>query len=225
MLTFQFTVQLLLTFAATIAGGALLFMSIKATPTSHELRRTFLFAGIALLLSGWAAICFAADINRALACRMLRERNAPVPALRLTHRPISISIEDPQTIKTLKLVTDDIGILYCDAASRLFVIEGVFFRYVVRAGDVLQCYIHLQGKIRYVILTYRVAGSNLPLSITLSRVTAGGEFLRKFSADSSRPPLADVLERTLGITISHNPQGFPVLPLPLPDPAAPDAKP
>src|SRR5205823_3241644 len=68
MLTFQFTVQLLLTFAATIAGGALLFMSIKATPTSHELRRTFLFAGIVLLLSGWAAICFAADINRALAC-------------------------------------------------------------------------------------------------------------------------------------------------------------
>jgi hypothetical protein len=160
--------------------------------------------GVVCIVVGWLAMCMAADFSNAVVRLMLRRVHAPVPPFVPSEKQVVMRMEDPDNCHELKLVVEELGLLYCDAARNLIVIEGLFYRYVVLARDVRECVLHQPKLTRHHIITFEVADSGIVLSLAASANSAWSEVKRQLSDNSSTPPLLPLLERTL----------FPVLPLP-----------
>lgn len=160
--------------------------------------------GVACIAVGWLAMCTAADFANAIVRLMLRRVHAPVPPFVPSEKVVVVRMENPDNCHELKLVVEELGLLYCDAARNLIVIEGLFYRYVIRARDVRQCVLHQPTLTRHYIITFEVAGSGKVLSLAASANSARSELKRQLSHNSSTPLLLPLLARTL----------FPVLPLP-----------
>lgn len=208
-------VQLTLTFGAVLVGGALIVASLRSVAGIPDQTRDLIRGlGIALFAVGWLAVCGAVDIQNMLVRRLLRRLGAAVLAFRPSEPPVNVNIEDPQTGHKTKLVVEDMGRLYCDAARDLIVIEGVLYRYLIWGCDVIHCEIYQPKSTRHHILSYRVAGTDTLLSIAMSHNTVFLELQRQLTANRAAPPLAGMLERSLKIQVLRHGSGFPVL-LPL----------
>lgn len=208
-----FIAQLTLTFLAIVAGGLLTWLSVKRPGTTTKaMHGLLLYSGIALLGIGWLAVCCAVNIQGVLVRRLLRTLGAPVPRFQTSEGPIVVHIEDPANCHETKLVVEELGLLYCDAVRRLIVIEGIFHRYVILGRDVIHCEIYQPRNTRHHFLTYRIGGSKERVSLALSYNSAAIELRRQLSGNRARPPLAGILERTLGIVVYPQAPGFPVLP-------------
>jgi hypothetical protein len=153
---------------------------------------------------GVLAMCMAADFENAIVRLMLRRIGAPVPPFIPTERPVVVRMEDPDNCNELKLVVEELGLIYCDATRNLIVIEGLFYRYVILGRDVRQCVLHQPRLTRHHILTFVVADSEQILSVAASANSTWSELKRQLSGNTSTPPLLSLLEHTV----------FPVLPLP-----------
>jgi hypothetical protein len=207
-------VQLALTFGAVLAGGGMIFSSFQSALVPVQTRDLIRGLGIVLLALGWLAVCGAVDIQGVLVRRLLRRLGAAVPPFAPSEPPVNVNVEDSQTCHKTKLVVEDLGRLYCDAARNLIVIEGVFYRYVIWGRDVIHCEVYQPKSTRHHILSYLVADSNTLLSLAISHNTAVLELQRQLTANRATPPLVGKLERTLRIQVLRHGSGFPVL-LPL----------
>jgi hypothetical protein len=167
-------------------------------PVDH---RILLIGGIALGVLGYMGIITASNRQNAMVRRDLRAMNADTAPFQPTEKPAEIGIEDPATQTKIKVLTEDRAILFCDASRRLIVIEGLFYRYVIRAEDVVGCVI---GRIRpypIIFLEYRIGGTETLLKLSLSYVTLGVELKRQLAMGAGKPVLALMLERTFGFAV------------------------
>jgi hypothetical protein len=103
---------------------------------------------------------------------------------------IHISLEYAPTFSSIKLLAEDVGLIYFHPEDHYVKIDGLSYEYVVQSKDVLALSLHSDGK--SILLTYRVGEELLELAIAprgvlpeLKRQTVGssrGLFLKMQAA-------------------------------------------
>jgi hypothetical protein len=180
--------------------GAILF-AIAHSPAACNLLGITAFPawpGIALLSIGWLTVMSSVDIEHLLVRFRLRQMGVTAPNFSPTERVRIGRVEDPSTHKVIKLCIDDAGFLYCDAQRSLILLEGVCYRYVIRAEDVLSC--KPLGN-RFAEIRFRVAGSEQILSLAICLNSMRLEYRRQLTGGLARPAIMPLLERTFGLPI------------------------
>jgi hypothetical protein len=94
--------------------------------------RFVLAGGIVLGCLGFIGILSAVAIQGAILRGQLQMTGTDTVRFQPTVMLANIGVENPATRTTVKLLIEDRGNLFCDASRRLIVIEGMFYRYVVR---------------------------------------------------------------------------------------------
>lgn len=137
------------------------------------------------------------NVQNALVRRELRRLAASIPAFNPTENIINLSIENPETLRVVKVVTEDFALCYCDASRQLIVIEGISHRYVIRAADIISMNIHQPASTRFAVIVFQIADSSTTLQIAISYNGFLIELKRQLSANTSQPPIIPIFERTL----------------------------
>jgi len=190
------------TFALAGCGAFMIYTALHPIIISANRTLSFpLFVGIAVLGLGWLGICSAVNIEHLVARSMLRKRHAALPGFLPTEKSVMVNIENPRTCQQVKVVVDDMTLMHCDSVKQLVVLEGIFYRYVVHARDLVSCEIYQPRSVRFVVIGFRVAESEQVLLLAMSYNGALIELRRQLSFNRLRPPLAAMLERTFNIEI------------------------
>lgn len=109
--------------------------------------------------------------------------------------PIQVTVESTATYRTLKLLPEDFGLLFCDEARKCVRVEGLLFRHVIHAADVAAVApiegVSSQG----LAIDYRI-GEDVRLSITLGQLSPTGNLKQQVLESST--PLAEPVCRALG---------------------------
>lgn len=94
---------------------------------------------------------------------------------------IHISLEYAPTYGSLKLLAEDVGLIYIDPETRCLKIDGLSYQYVIQSKDVVDLSLHRDAK--SVLLSYLVAEERLDLAIAPRSVRAE---LKRQAVGSSR---------------------------------------
>lgn len=130
-------VRLVLGIAGIAAGGIL-------AAVEGRLRATFGLAGWQIL--AFAAYCSLGGIMLLLTCPWfvrravrlgLRERYDDVVRLSNLRPSLCVGVEDCRTFTTMKIAPEDFAYAAFDAARRRLILEGLLFRYVIQAADIV----------------------------------------------------------------------------------------
>lgn len=113
-------------------------------------------------------------------------------------KAIPVSIEDAATCGQLKLAPDDVAFLAADPTSGIVQIEGVGFRYGIRAADVLTVEGQRTNADFAIVVTYAIDNVVLSIAIFDSRLAAAfrrqlkipGSALLNQLKSALRPPTA-----------------------------------
>ena len=191
-LSIVFGVQIGLSLALIFGGGALVFYTTRIT---HD---HYLFiVGTVISLVGLLAASSAVDVQNWIIRRHLAGFQGPEQSFLSTEKPVVVHIEDSQNCHEMKLVVEDLGLMYSDAARKLIVIEGVFYRYVIWGLDVQECRLYQPKTTRHFIMTFQLADPGRTLSLAMSYNNIGAEFMRQITRTAARAPLAGMSRRTL----------------------------
>jgi hypothetical protein len=101
---------------------------------------------------------------------------------------IHVSLEHAPTYNSIKLLAEDVGLIYIHQEARYVKIDGLSYEYVIQSKDVVDLSLHSDRK--SVLLSYRVGEELLDLAIAPRGVLA--ELLRQSGV------LAELLRLTLG---------------------------
>lgn len=153
-----------------------------------------LMCGSLMMLSLWSSI------ERLFVRNTLARFGAAMPESIATEKPFFVRIRNPEE-EPDESPAADVGFIYCDARRALILMEGLFFRCVIRGRDVVDCRIRQSGKIPQIPLQVRITESGTVLSLLIKPGLTWPELRRRLAGGSRRTELADVLERTLGIAI------------------------
>ena len=80
-------------------------------------------------------------------------------------RPITVNIEDAQTHARLKVLPEDMGMMMLYADPGCVQIEGVRYRYLIHAPDVISVTAERPASTESVTIRYRVGGAQLALTL------------------------------------------------------------
>jgi len=190
--------RLVLGIAGLAAGG--LFAAATEKP---------MVAGIPKAVTGTAAVvCGGGGILLLLAnamlirwsvIRALGPRYDEAARHSTLRRPLVTGVEDARTFSSMKLAPEDFACVAFDAANRRLILEGLLFRYVIHAGDVLNVGQESGTATTGVQVVYRVGA--VAVGITLQFDSVLGE-LRKQTIGWGRDPLLKPILTTLGGTES-----------------------
>jgi hypothetical protein len=202
-LSILFLVSLAIPFALLCVGALFLYLGSNPPanlPVDHNVLSTigFVIGGL-----GFAGILSALSIQGAIVRKKLREANNLDVSFDPTDILRNIGIENPATRTTIKLVIEDRANLFCDSSRKLIVIEGIFYRYVIHAQDVINCAVERTRAYPFLILEYFVADTETTLALAISYVTVPVEFKRKATFSLTKHPLVAVVERTFGFTLPY----------------------
>ena len=75
------------------------------------------------------------------------------------HPPLHVALEDARTYDRFKVLAEDIGVLLCYPELSCIAVEGVSYRYVIYAKDMLDMKLHPNG--RAVLLAYQIGRETL----------------------------------------------------------------
>ncbi|MEM9419640.1 MAG: hypothetical protein AAGA25_11410 [Planctomycetota bacterium] len=124
--------------------------------------------------------------------------------------PIRVSVEDPETFDQFKSIADDCGFAAFMPSVRLILIEGVRFRQLIRAEDLVETYDQEAVSVKSVALEYLVgspSGQRKVASITLS--SAIDDARLKFSLAACLAPLETPDAESMDATkFDQDMQGF-----------------
>jgi len=97
------------------------------------------------------------------------------------HSPLHVALEDARTYDRFKVLAEDIGVLLCYPESNCIAVEGVSYRYVIYAKDLLDMKLHPNG--RAVLLAYQIGRETLNVAIIRRSVRA--ELKRQLSGGTA----------------------------------------
>jgi len=127
--------RLVLGIGGVVAGGVLAWASrtlMERGLPEWQIMSIAAFCSIGgiLLLFNWFFI-------RAGVRRALGERYARVQQFSTSRSPLCTGVEDARTFVQMKLLPEDLVWIAFDSASKRLIMEGLLFRYVIHAADVL----------------------------------------------------------------------------------------
>lgn len=129
---------------------------------------SYVVAGGCCTLSGIAVLFLGAIDLRRRTWRVVRERVAQTGS----GRRIPVTVEDTATFKKMKSVPEDVGILIVDRQAKVLTIEGVAYRYRIRAEDVTRIAGVRTPNSYAVIISYRIGPTVLSIALFDTRQTA-----------------------------------------------------
>ena len=125
----------------------------------------------------------------------LGPRNAAAVAMSTLRPPLCTGVEDSRTFVTPKIAPEDFAYVAFDSARRRLVLEGLIFRYVIHAADVLSVAQQAGTATTGVQIVFRVG--RVVVGITLQYDSIWHE-LRKQTIGLGRDPLLKPVEEALG---------------------------
>jgi hypothetical protein len=147
------------------------------------------FGGIGLLLA--SAFCVRRSVRR-----YLGERYEAVQRMSNLRQPLCAGVEDARTFTTMKIAPEDFAYIGFDAANRRVILEGVTFRYVIHAHDVLSVGQATGAATTGVQIVFRVA--RVIVGITLQYDSVWNE-LKKQTIGFGVDPLLKPIRQTFGL--------------------------
>jgi hypothetical protein len=147
------------------------------------------FGGIGLLLA--SAFCVRRSVRR-----YLGERYEAVQRMSNLRQPLCVGVEDACTFTTMKIAPEDFAYIGFDAANRRVILEGVTFRYVIHAHDVLSVGQATGAATTGVQIVFRVA--RVIVGITLQYDSVWNE-LKKQTIGFGVDPLLKPIRQTFGL--------------------------
>jgi hypothetical protein len=198
-----FLINILIPLVLLAIGGSCLFLATNFPGRLPLNANVFFSLGIGFGVAGVFGMLTLMAVQNAIVRKKLREMDTLAIAFEPTDTLKNVGIENPATRTSIKLLIEDRANLFCDSARRLFIMEGLFYRYVIHAQDVVSCTLERTRAYPFLILQYRVADTDVRLTLAISYVTATAELKRKATLSLTKHPLAAVLERTLGFSIPY----------------------
>jgi hypothetical protein len=165
---------------ALVGAGIMYAAEVRKVRWLNE-KEEWLIPAAASGLLGFVAILSGPFLQRRFVDRHIRDRLAESDIGDTGLPPAAAEVEDSRTFQQPKMLTEDLGRVIFDPERRRLVIEGIAYRYVIYANDVIQMRtVRSPGSLGLHIL-YAAAG--VPLGLTLShdsvlsyvrRATIGG---------------------------------------------------
>ena len=110
-------------------------------------------------------------------------------------RPLVTGVEDARTFNKMKLAPEDFACVAFDADNRRLILEGLLFRYVIQAADVLHVGQEWGGTTSGVQVVFRVGPSVVGITLQFDSVLSE---LRKQTIGLGRDPLLKPILSSLG---------------------------
>jgi hypothetical protein len=129
--------------------------------------------------------------------RALGERYETVQRLSMGRSPLCAGVEDAQTFKKMKIVPEDLAWIAFDPRGKRLILEGVLFRYVIHASDVLFVGQVAGATTTGMQITFRVG--RVVFAVTLQLDSIWHEFKKQTIGVSEDPLLAPILAAFRGI--------------------------
>lgn len=146
--------QLLGSLAAAILAVASVGLGVWGAPLGQAAPMYFYIAGGAMALVAFWLLFRAAEFDRWL------KSHAPEVVQDLaaisSGPAVRVSIEDPETFDQFKLLADDCGFLVFMPEARMILIEGLRYRQLVRAEDLVDSYGQQAASVKSIGFEYLV---------------------------------------------------------------------
>jgi hypothetical protein len=111
-------------------------------------------------------------------------------------RPLCVGVEDSRTFSKMKIAPEDMAWIAFDSASRRLLLEGLIFRYLIQAADVVSVEQVVGGASTGVQVVFRVGTA--VVGITLQYDSVWNEF-KKQTIGGGRDPLLQPIREALGL--------------------------
>jgi hypothetical protein len=161
-----------------IAAGGLLAMAQEALRARWGVDETLLLlVAAACSLSGFAILFSNWSLTRRTVRKTLGDRYARVLQLSTVRPPYCTGVEDASTFTKMKLAPEDLAYMAFDSAGRRLILEGLLYRYVIHADDVLFLGEVPGATTTGVQITFRVG--EVAIAITLQMDSVWHEFRRQ----------------------------------------------
>jgi hypothetical protein len=128
---------------------------------------------------------------RRAARRALGERYESVQRLSTGRKPLCTGVENAETFKKMKIVPEDLAWIAFDPPGRRLILEGVLFRYVVHAADVLFVGQVAGATTTGIQITFRVG--RVAFAVTLQFDSVWHEFKKQTIGVSEDPLLKPIV--------------------------------
>lgn len=183
--------RLVLGILGVVFGGLLGVLSDHMLEQLPLNQAEVLWIGVSCVVGGLLLLLLNGMFTRATVRRGIGDRYARVWQFNTTHRPLCSGVEDARTFQKIKLLPEDLAWIAFDAAGKRLILEGLLYRYVIHAGDVLLAS-EVQGPTSTgVQIVFRVG--EVVIGITLQMDSVWYELRRQVALPGSNPLLRPIL--------------------------------
>jgi hypothetical protein len=130
-------VRLILALSGLAAGALLAAVQGKLAGLVHVSQGLILTLAGLCSIGGIVLLSSSVFLVRRTVRRALGTRYEAVVRLSTLRPPLCVGVEDARTFTKMKLAPEDFAYVGFDAAQRRLILEGLLFRYMIRAADVL----------------------------------------------------------------------------------------
>ncbi len=177
-----------------VAGGVLAGVSQHISESLDALEPFVIAVALICSVGGMGLLITSSHVSRNFSRRRIGERYDAVWALGSPLKPLGVSVEDASTFQKFKLVPEDAAWIGFDLARRMLLIEGIRYRYVVHAKDLVNIELLAAPTATAVAITYRVGPAVLRIALQHESIR---HELRKQLIGSKHDPLMKPITETL----------------------------
>jgi hypothetical protein len=188
--------RLVLGIAGLILGAALAAVSSTAERSTGLPSAAFIAVAAPCSLGGMGILLANVFLVRRAVRRGIGQRFATVERQSTLRPPLCVGVEDAHTFTKMKIVPEDLAWIAFDSASRRLILEGLIFRYIVQAADVIRVGQVAGTTATGIQIVFRVGTA--AIGITLQYDSVWHEF-KKQTVGAGRDPLLLPIRETLGM--------------------------
>ena len=187
-------VRLIVGFVLMLIGVGIMYAAdARKAPWLNE-KEGWLIPAAVIGLLGFLAIMSGPFLQRRFVKRHIRERLAESDLGNTGLPPAGVEVEDSRTFQQPKILPEDMARVLFDPDQRRLVIEGIVYRYVIYASDVIQMRTVKSRSSLGLQIVYTAAG--VPLGLTLIHDSVLS-YVRRATIGGNNP-LIRRAEQTLG---------------------------
>jgi hypothetical protein len=158
-------VRLIVGFILMLVGAGIMYAAdVRKVPWLRD-KEEWLIPGAVIGFLGFLTIMGGPFLQRRLVDRYIRDRLAESDFGNTGMSPAAVEVEDSHTFQQPKVLPEDLARVLFDPDQRRLVIEGIVYRYVIYASDVIQMRTVKSSASLGLQIVYTAAG--VPLGLTL----------------------------------------------------------
>jgi hypothetical protein len=165
-----------------MVAGVVIMLAEQADRLPNWFPEYMIIPSAAAAILGMFVLTCGPVIQRWTVRRHLRDRLAEHDSWEWELPPVGVELEDSRTFQKMKIQTEDLAVVYFDVDERRLLIEGVVYRYIIQAEDVLSLRTEKSPGPLGLEIVYSAAGVQLGLTLShdsvlsyLRAATIGGD--------------------------------------------------